>query len=783
MVSTFLSKYIKILLFSVLIVFRYLPVIAQPTDDQIKLGLIYNFIKNITWNEEQTIDTIYIATYGQGGSLHRNLGQLERLEVRGKPIRIKNIRSVSTDDQYHVLVIMSDQNDRIGEIYQRIQGENILLITDRCQLQRFVMLNFVYGTDSLVKFEVNSKNIEDAGLSISPKLILLGGSEIDIRNLYRETEKTLITEKERTGQYEKELMIKKQEIDQLNLTLYQLNADADIMRAQIQSQKSELGKLELQNSEQLRNIDDKNLTLDDQKAEIKKREAQLLLKEKTISQVEQKIEESSLILNSLKDEINNRQQTIEDQKFAISSQLARIKQQRSYLFLLALIIVLAIAVIFMIYHNYKNRQRRNEELEKQNALVKNQRDHIAEQNRELEMHRTQLEKLVLERTRDLLMAKEKAEEADRLKSSFLANMSHEIRTPLNAIIGFIDLIFNERISKKTRASYQQIVQSNSELLLQLINDILDLAMIESEQLKVERRDENLFSLINMTFSSCQTSKKNFLPPNLAFKLNLPDKSIRIRTDAIRFKQILLNLIDNAIKYTEKGSIEIGFTTDETMATIFVRDTGIGIPHDQQRAIFDRFTKIENPGTRLYRGIGLGLAIVKKLVEELGGDIDLESEQGKGSCFYFTQPLAQANAKTKAIESNVKSTPSLSFENKTILICEDDDSNFMLLEKVLSSFNVNILHAKNGQEAINLYTSGSRPDLILMDIKMPVMDGVEATKILKNSGYTNPIIAQTAYATSNEVQKYAHHFDDYITKPITREVLFKSLNQFLADPVS
>lgn len=773
----------KILIAAAFFSFLHFPVFSQPlTDSQVKLGYIYNFIKNISWAEENRIDTITVAVYGKEDELIRSLKSMERMEVNSKPILVKTIRSLGNIASAQVLFITNDQNNRIEDIFRQIQGSNTLLITDRCALQRYVMINFIYGADSLVRFEVNSKNIENAGLVMSPKLILLGGSEIDIRNLYLETEKTLVSEKERSDQYEKELNLKKQEIDQLNLTLLQLNTDAEIMKSEIASQKNELSTLTKQNLEQQRNIDLKNSTLNNQKVEIQKQEERLSLKEKDVQAVQKKIEEYSGVLNSQKDEIYNRQQTIEDQKYELNTQQTRIRLQRSYLVLLVSLIFMAITSLLLIYRNYKNRQRRNEELEKQHALVKQQRDQIAVQNKELEMHRTQLEQLVHERTIDLIAAKEKAEESGRLKSSFLANMSHEIRTPLNAIIGFTDLIFNEKVSTGTRKKYKQIVQSNSDLLLQLINDILDLAMIESEHLKVDLTDENLSKLIEHAFSSSETSKKNKLPADLSLRLILPNRTQRIRTDAIRFKQVLLNLIDNAIKYTEKGSIEIGFFVKENKATIFVKDTGIGIHPDQHQSIFDRFTKIENPILRFYRGIGLGLAIVKKLVEELGGEIWVESEPGKGSCFFFTQLLAPGSRLINGTSLASQQATAVAFTNKTILVCEDDDSNYFLLEKVLASSSITIQRAKNGQEAINYCSAGNLPDLILMDIKMPVMDGIEAARIIKNKlGYTRPIIAQTAYATSKEVQSYSPQFDAYITKPIERDRLIKALNHYLTDP--
>ncbi len=770
-----------IAVFLTITAFFYAPLSSQQlSDSQIKAGYIYNFIKNITWQNEDLLDTITIAVLGKDDEIFASLKEMEYLKVRDKTIRVEFIRSLNQLTYCQVLYISRNQNDLIQEIFRKLKGDNTLLVTDQCEIKHTVMINFIYTADSLIKFEVNSKNIEDAGLILSPKLILLGGSEIDVRNLYRETERTLVSEKEKSDLYEKELILKKQELDRLNTDLQRMISEVESLRSEIALQKTELKELASVNAEQQISIDKKNSTLDIQKREIQKREEKLIRKELEIVNIQQQIKESNRVLLDLRDEIRERQQIITDQENILSTQQSRIQLQRSFLIVLAGLIIMAILVIVLIYRNVISRQKKNIELEKQNTLIKEQHDQIAIQNQELEMHRNQLEKLIRERTSDLMAAKEKAEESDRLKSSFLANMSHEIRTPLNAIIGFIDLLFNENLGDEERNSYKQIVNNNSELLLQLINDILDLALIESEQFRVELAEENLSQQIQLAFNSCKVSKLNSLSKDLTFKLRLPDASHYINTDALRFRQILLNLIDNAIKYTERGTIEIGYFIEKNRAVIFVKDTGIGIEQEQQTRIFDRFTKIESPGTRLYRGIGLGLAIVKKLVGALGGEIWVESEPGKGSCFFFTQALVEN--KNEAGKESFDTLPFRTgklFTDKTILVCEDDDSNFFLLEKMLSSTNLTIHRAKNGQEAVDYCTRGNKPDLVLMDIKMPVMDGIKATQILKGElHYSNPIIAQTAYATQKEVKDYSGYFDAYLTKPIVREELINSLNVYL-----
>jgi CheY-like chemotaxis protein len=359
-------------------------------------------------------------------------------------------------------------------------------------------------------------------------------------------------------------------------------------------------------------------------------------------------------------------------------------------------------------------------------------------------------------------------------------MSHEIRTPLNAIIGFLELMSDDEINKEQRTQYNQIVQNNSDLLIQLINDILDFAFIESGQMKMIPENENLYNLIYKSLTYYQSHKFLADKSQIEIKSNLPDKNISINTDQIRFRQILTNLVDNALKYTEKGSIEVGFMLKDSEVIIYVKDTGIGIPADKHELIFDRFAKIEDSRKKLYRGVGLGLAICKKLVELMNGKIWIESEPGKGSSFYFSQPISHSNNNKISLDLKSNQSSLISFSDKTILICEDDDSNFLFLKSMLSKNELAIYRANDGLEAIKFVSSGHNyPDLILMDIMMPNLDGIETTKKLKDEmGFKNPIIAQTAYATHYEKKKYAKYFDAFITKPIMKEDLYESLNSFL-----
>ncbi|HOT13419.1 MAG TPA: PAS domain-containing protein [Bacteroidales bacterium] len=386
----------------------------------------------------------------------------------------------------------------------------------------------------------------------------------------------------------------------------------------------------------------------------------------------------------------------------------------------------------------------------------------------------------------LRKAKEKAEESDMLKTAFLANMSHEIRTPMNGIIGFSNLLRNPDLTDIEREEFLNHITSCGNTLLNLIDDIIDISKIEAGQIKIRMLDCNLNNLMDEIFESFEASriKENKNEIKLICTKSLPNEDCNIVTDPFRLRQIISNLIGNALKFTFKGSIEFGYEFLENKTIQFhVKDTGIGIPKDKQKIIFERFGQVIDSNFFInQKGTGLGLAISSNLTRLLGGSMWVDSEPGQGACFYFNIPYFAGKSSEKPLPNSIHNLniTNIAFpKDKVILIAEDEDYNYLYLSYILNGLTENIIWAKNGQEAVDAVRNNANIAIVLIDCKMPVKDGYTAMKEIKSLRPELPVIAQTAFAMADEMEKAIEAgCDGYITKPIQIDVLLGTLNNFI-----
>ena len=379
----------------------------------------------------------------------------------------------------------------------------------------------------------------------------------------------------------------------------------------------------------------------------------------------------------------------------------------------------------------------------------------------------------------LQKSKQKAEESDRLKTAFLTNLSHEIRTPMNAILGFSELLDSNKISKDEEIEYRRIINESGKNLVSIIDDLVEMSKIDANQVEISQSNFNLEDCVEQVVHEI----KKTIPKNneLEIKIEKSRNTIvkNITTDKEKLVKILTNLISNAVKFTDKGTIVLFYEIDIQSSSIhfYIIDSGIGIEKDNYEKIFKRFIKIENDHSIRGGGLGLGLTLTKAYVELLGGQIALESELGVSTTFKFSIPLLVEKEEPLQSKKPTENTPPKSELVETILVAEDDNFNFILIERILKAKNYKIIRAEDGEKAVEIIAKNKDIDLILMDIKMPKLSGHQAFEMIKKMRPKLSIIAQTAFTSSEEVEKiFKTGFSGYLSKPIKKDLLYQMIEK-------
>lgn len=384
---------------------------------------------------------------------------------------------------------------------------------------------------------------------------------------------------------------------------------------------------------------------------------------------------------------------------------------------------------------------------------------------------------------ELKKAKEKAQESDRLKSAFLSNMSHEIRSPMNAIMGFSALLGRGDTPPERTKEFYGYIENAGKQLLTLIEDIIDVSKIESNQLKVRKKPYKLDDLLHQVFEIVEQDTKIFANKNIRLVNKCkPNPDCFLNTDQVRFKQILINLLNNAIKYTDEGYVELGYKIiskkKSQLIEIYIKDTGVGIPDDLKEVVFERFRQLHLD--EFHEGTGLGLSITKGLVDLLDGKIDFTSEVNKGTTFYITfSTLRNKKVLEEKQDDTKKADIPVDFSNYTIYIAEDRLDSYLYLVEILKPYGIQIKHVTNGEQLIELIKK-QVPDMVLLDMHMPVKNGYKAIEEIRKLNYKFPVIAQTAYAMADERIKIMESgCDGYISKPINSGQLIREIKKHFA----
>lgn len=429
-------------------------------------------------------------------------------------------------------------------------------------------------------------------------------------------------------------------------------------------------------------------------------------------------------------------------------------------------------VALVVCHDITAYKKVMDALNENEIMLKQQNEEYITVNEQLLKSNQRIQYINLE----LMKAKDKAEKSDRLKTAFLANLSHEIRTPMNGILGFSELLLQPNLNQCKLESYIHLISQNSHKLLSIINDIVDISKIESGQIDISPIATNLNSLVQDLKLQMEGQMKD---KRLSFSthVDLSDSNAVIYTDDSRLRQVLLNLLSNALKFTPKGSVTFGYRIKNSWVEFFVSDTGIGIAPENHKLIFENFRQIEPEDRTIVSGTGLGLSISKAFVELLGGKIWLTSEFGQGATFHFTIPynsltLTESN-------SNETSTGRYNWTQKTILVADDEDSSFVNIEEILSVTYVQIIRANNGADAIEICNNHTEIDLVIIDLKLPLVNGVVASRMIKHMRPTVPIIALASHTlTEDKAEAMNAGCNDYIVKPIDKVELLKKIESQL-----
>jgi signal transduction histidine kinase len=591
-----------------------LSAIADPVDRQsLTVAYIYNFAKNVEWPKQSLRGEFQIGVYGEVGTSLKSAFDLleENNKVNGLPIRVHYINDFKSINSLQLLYVIDLGPGLINDFYQTLDGAPVLLVTQNSTDQSLVMINLL-DQGSKIRFEVNKSNLINQGLLPLPELILNGGTEIDVAELYRQGQNSLVKLQKNLNQREKQLQILESKITEqealnnnLQTDMQELHKDIEVSAMEIEKQKAIINQ---QNIDMANFSQEKNLLL----AEIKKRTEELESQKNILSNVTAKISQGESRLKELDAVIQDQEMRLAKQDVAISDLDHTVSSQKRILFYSWVLVILGLLLAATISFAYVVKRRDNRRL--------------AERAEDLQFAKDRL-----------LIAKRKADEASQAKGEFLSLMSHELRTPLQSIIGYTEVVLEElsQSGENRHLSDLNRVITNSERLLKLINNVLDLAKSEAGQMKLDLTPIKLSGLAEDAVSNIKpiADKKGLL-----LQVDVQDGDYLPVADPEKILLIMINLMGNAVKFTSTGSVSLRAVHLRDAIEINVKDTGPGISEDQLEKIFEAFHQSERPRHKKIEGTGLGLALTKQFVELMSGRINVKSEMGKGAEFSIRIPL-------------------------------------------------------------------------------------------------------------------------------------------------
>ncbi len=818
------------ILLIILIVSPY--TVASVNRSDLTAAYIYRLAENIQWPNSARISEYRIHIVDTNRNTSQALITLTRgKRLHGRRLVVTQSRSTSVPQGVHIVYLSPSRSSSFSDVLRQVQNKHILLVSDGVDNKRQISINLFENTSKQVQFEINKANIINQNLGVNPDIILLGGTEIDVAQLYREGQRQLVKLEQQLKDLEakrialhksaeqsrkaSQLLAKNLEEQKKAVAIEHQklqNAESEAIRQQsellsqqneLQRQSALIGKLgkdievagqRFQQAEAKYLLQQKSLEsqqklvlrlkvaiqdeqqryrdvlqdTEELKAQIKNQEKLVSEKLQKYEQLTEKVQQQQSALVEQENKIRERAATIQEQDATINQQVSQLEQQKdtivtqqNYIIGMGIAFIFGVIQAFFIFLNYRAKQKANKQLSQQNLVLE-------------------------ETTKQLIEANKAAEQANLSKTVFLTTMSHELRTPLNAILGFSQLMQRDTSLNDSNKEKLGIINSSGEHLLELINDVLELSKIEAGRIVLNTSTFDLHRMLN----ELENIFRGRLEQSEVVLTFVRDDQVPqyIKADQGRLRQILINLLGNAIKFTKRGEILLKVTLgnsgdcDQSVRLYFdVADTGIGIYEQDFGKIFTPFEQAAD-GAQQEGSTGLGLSISQRFAQLMGGDITFSSQRGVGSTFSVVIKVRVGQQSDVEASQLLPTVESLApgQEDIRVLVVDDYFTNRLMLNKMLANVGFKVREAADGKQAIQVFKEW-HPQLILLDVKMPVMDGTKVTEIIKSMPEGKDVVIIVVSASVFEEQK-KHILElgasAYINKPVREDVLFTEIQQHL-----